>query len=274
MGLGDDLISTSIARKAFAKIGKPVCIGDGSRVEWSPVFENNPKIAKEAFEGCVWVRTYKGARPYLEANEPDRLVYKPSFRVEPGEIYFSDAEMRIFNEFKYCVLIEPNVKRLPLSRNKEWGWQKWQQVIEALPELRFVQMKTGKYKLEGVELVSSPGIRHGFSMVRECALFVGTDGALHHTAAALGKPAVVVWGGLASPVNLGYDTHVNLHAGSKPCGSKLPCMHCQQELEKITVDMVVDAIRKEHGRITGSSGADSNGIKAGLGERACVAQAA
>jgi ADP-heptose:LPS heptosyltransferase len=272
MGMGDHLISTAMAKKAYARIGEPVVIGDGSRVEWSPVFANNPKIAKEAFEGCLWVRSYKGARPYIESNEPDKLIYKKDFRAEPGEIFFSDEEMKFFADFKNFVLIEPNVKRLPLSKNKDWGHEKWQKVVNALPHIQFVQMKTGKYKLENVKLVDSPGIRHGFAMVRQCDLFVGTDGALHHAAAALGKPAVVVWGGLASPVNLGYSTHVNLHAGSKPCGSKFPCLHCQYELEKITVEMVIEAIKKEHGRITGSE--NSKSVPAGVGERGCIAETA
>lgn len=251
MGLGDHIISTSVAKRAFAKVGKPVCVGDGSTVEWSPVFHNNPKIARESYAGCVWVRTYKGARPYLSGNDAEKVIYKKSFRVEPGEIFLDDVEKTLFQEHNDFVLIEPNVKRLPLSRNKDWGHLKWQEVVKALPHIKFVQLKTGKHKLEGVDLVGSPGIRHGFAMLNRALLFIGTDGALHHAAAALGKPAVVVWGGLASPVNLGYDTHVNLHAGSQPCGSKFPCMHCQQELEKISVEHVVEAVRKEHARVAG-----------------------
>jgi hypothetical protein len=261
LGLGDHIISTSIVRRAFEKVKKPVCIGDGSVAEWSPVFENNPKIAREPYPGVSWVRTYKGARPYIERVEEERLVYKKHFRVEPGEIFLTDSEKHIFDGYENAILIEPNTKRLPLSKNKDWGIGKWQAVVDALPEFKFVQLKTGKYKLQGVEHIGSPGIRHGFSMVYKTRLFVGTDGALHHAAAALNKRAVVIWGGLASPENLGYGFHKNLWAGSKPCGSKTPCFHCQMELEKITVEMVVKAIKDECG-------------KRELGERATVAQAA
>ena len=73
---------------------------------------------------------------------------------------------------------------------------------------------------------------------------MGTDGGLHHAAAALGKKAVVVWGGLVGPNTLGYDTQTNLCKASSFCGSITPCLHCRQALDAITPDMVVEAIRK------------------------------
>ena len=250
MGIGDDIVSTSIAKRAFQKVNAPVCIGDGSEVQWSPVFENNPKIARSPYPGCLWLHCYKGHRPYIADRTPERFVYKPDFKAEPGEIYFSDAERKLWPEYDYpFILIEPNVKNVPFSKNKAWPIERWQAVVDELKDYRFVQMKTGKHKLQGVSLVGSPGIRHGFAMVARAALFLGTDGALHHAAAALGKPAVVLWGGLASPKNLGYDSHVNLHAGSKPCGTLMPCLHCKYEMEKITVEMVVAAVRKEYERV-------------------------
>lgn len=253
MGWGDDLITTSVVKRAYAKVGQRLCVGDGSQAFWSAVFENNPKIAQKPYEGCQWVRTYKGYRPYIKSNEPEHIVYEKDFKAEPGEIFFSQHELDLFPSFDNFILIEPNTKRLPLSRNKDWGPVRWQAVVKALPQFRWVQMKTGKHKLDGVELVGTTSIRQGFAMLRRAAVFLGTDGALHHAAAALGMSAVVVWGGLASPKNLGYDSHVNLHGGSNPCGWKAPCLHCQGELDKITVPMVIEAIKAEYERVANSA---------------------
>lgn len=244
MGWGDDILSTAIARKAFAKVGKPVCIGDGTKAYWSPVFDNNPKIAKEPYAGVSWVRTYKGFRPYIEINEDERLIYKKDFKAEPGEIYFSDAERSLYADLGDFVLIEPNTKMFPLSKNKQWGIEKWQALVNAMPHIRWVQLKTGKYKLDNVEMHKTETIRMGFAFLNRASLFVGPDGGLHHACAALGKKAVVVWGGVASPKNLGYDTHINLHAGSAPCGSKMPCLHCKQQMDYITVPMMIEAVEK------------------------------
>jgi ADP-heptose:LPS heptosyltransferase len=79
-------------------------------------------------------------------------------------------------------------------------------------------------------------------LLSKARFLVTTDGGLHHAAAALGKPAIVVWGGLVSPKILGYDSHINLHSGTASCGSTEPCPHCRKALDWVTVDMVVDAI--------------------------------
>ena len=92
-------------------------------------------------------------------------------------------------------------------------------------------------------------------MLKEAKLFVGTDGGLHHAAAALGIPSVVIWSGFTSPKHLGYDFHTNIHDGSKPCGKfKEICKHCEEKRKAISVDTVYEAIRKELANNTNWSG--------------------
>ena len=77
-------------------------------------------------------------------------------------------------------------------------------------------------------------------------LFVGTDGGLHHAAAALGIPSVVIWTGFTSPRHLGYDTHRNIHDGSEPCGTfHSVCSHCLLKAKNISVEQVLDAVNTE-----------------------------
>lgn len=240
MGFGDDLMTAAIVRKAHQKTGKLVMVGDGNAIHWSEVFDGNPRMTRDIRPDSVWVRSWPGRRPYLDHTKstPKNQAYNQTFKVDPGEIYLTDQELDWpQRDFVY---IEPNVKREVFCGNKDWGFDRWQSVVDRLPAIRFVQGR-GR-SLRGVEQVASESFRHVAGLLSHADLFVGTDGGLHHTAAALGKPAVVVWGGLASPLNLGYDTHTNLHAGSKPCGSFGPCAHCRRELDRITVDMVVTAI--------------------------------
>lgn len=96
--------------------------------------------------------------------------------------------------------------------------------------------------LEGVTQVDTESFRDACSLLSHCRLFVGTDGGLHHAAAAFNKGAVVVWGGYTHPRNLGYESHKNLHAGGEPCGNVKPCEHCKAQMDKISVEMVVKAI--------------------------------
>lgn len=179
-----------------------------------------------------------GARPYIDYTKTDekRIAYNQNYRAEPGELYLTPEEIPEDEDFVY---IEPNTKGT-FGNNKDWGFDRWQQVVDCLPHIRFIQGR-GR-QLRGVEQRNTKSFRHACGLLSKAKFLVGTDGGLHHAAAALGKPAVVVWGGLVSPKILGYDTHINLHSGTHSCGSREPCPHCRKALDWVTVDMVVDAI--------------------------------
>lgn len=238
MGLGDDIIVTSIAKRANTVTGKPVMVGDGTRIIWSEVFRNNPRITDKISPDAVWVKNVSGNRPYIDYSKSDRtkFVWKP-YKVEPGEIYFSADELRW--QQKGFVYIEPNVKG-SFGGNKDWGFNRWQEVVNNLPGIWFVQ-GTGK-KLNNVDQLETKSFRDACALLSRASLFIGTDGGMHHAAAALGKRAVVVWGGLVGPNTLGYDFHTNLCKSKTFCGSQLTCPHCRQALDSITVTEVCDAV--------------------------------
>jgi hypothetical protein len=241
MGHGDQLLATGIARKArLAHPGRKICIGNGHEVEWGEVFDNNPHLSQEIIPGCIWVHSHKGFRPYVdqEKSTKQRFVWKRDFKASPGEIFLTGREMAKWTQTNFAY-IEPNIKGW-LGPNKDWGFNKWQQVVSRLPEITWIQ-GPGR-KLEGVTQVSTESFRDACSLLDRAAFFLGTDGGLHHAAAALGKKAVVVWGGYTHPRNLGYDTHINLHSGVEPCGNLAPCDHCKKAMDRITVDMVVNSI--------------------------------
>ena len=178
-----------------------------------------------------------GARPYIDYTKTtDKKIVFRNYKASPGEIFLKPEEIPDIEGFIY---IEPNTKGT-FGGNKDWGFENWQKVVNSLP-YRFVQ-GWGR-KLDGVEQINTKSFRHACGLLSKADFFVGTDGGLHHAAAALGKPAVVVWGGLVSPKILGYDTHINLHSGTHSCGSRTACEHCRKALEWVTVDKVIDAIR-------------------------------
>ena len=249
MGFGDELMLTGIVKKAYERRKRPIALGRHGKnyldeVLWGEVFDNNPKIDREPGAGAIWVDAIKGNRPYIDyhqtfLNQDGSVAYK-DFRPEPGEIFFSDEEKEKYTQ-KDFIYIEPNVKG-SFSGNKDWGFEKWQEVVKRVPAT-FIQGR-GR-RLDGVEQVDTPTFRDACALLSRASGFVGTDGGLHHAAAALGKPAVVVWGGVVGPDILGYDSHYNLRAkGVRDCGSHKPCQHCKKALEQVTIDEVVDAVRK------------------------------
>lgn len=241
MGIGDWILSTADVAEAHKRHGVRCVVGDGKQVFWSEVFENNPKIAKtlENGERFAWVNNVPMNRPYIEAVTPDRFIYRPEFRAVPGELYLTDEEIRDKEDY---ILVEPHTKDKLTGINKRWPWDRWCEVVRE--PYRFVQTGPEEAKtLPGVERVVTKTFREALSVLSGARLLLTTDGALHHAAAALGVPAVVIWGGVASPVNLGYESHINLWSGSVPCGThRFFCSHCREALEAISVEQVKEAL--------------------------------
>jgi ADP-heptose:LPS heptosyltransferase len=175
-------------------------------------------------------------------------VFAP-YRATPGELYLSAAETQAAAQTVRplaarglpLVSIEPHVAFGP---NKQWPLPRWQAVVAARRDrVSFVQPAYGLPVLGGVTPVPS-SFRGYCAVLAGCAAHVGAEGGLHHAAAALARPAVVLFGGRIHPRITGYDGHVNLYvdAPGSPCGMVAPCEHCRRCLEAISVEMVVDAL--------------------------------
>jgi ADP-heptose:LPS heptosyltransferase len=95
-------------------------------------------------------------------------------------------------------------------------------------------------KLSGVRQVHSRGIRQGLAYLAQARLYIGPEGGLHHAAAALNIPGVVLFGGFIPPQITGYIIHANLTGGdTEACGILGRCLHCKQAMQRITVDEVL-----------------------------------
>jgi hypothetical protein len=244
MGLGDWIMASSEAKELHEAHGKQVVFTDGDRVFYDrQVFANNPRVLERAEGDFLPILNYPSRRPYVAGFKPAQIVYRPEFRAKPGELFLTDEERSLRLPGRYAV-VEPHVKRDPKFStvgNKDWGWFNWQRLVKGL-DMPLVQLGAGPF-LEGVQEMPTRTFREALGVLSGASLVVTTDGALHHAAAALGLPAVVIWGGYSSPVNLGYETHLNLWDGVEPCGSyRFPCQHCKRALKAISVERVREAI--------------------------------
>ena len=246
MGLGDWLMATAEA-KHYNELHKlPVAFKSPKtgKFFWSEVFRNNPRILKDPYPGqqFVAIQNSSGSRPYIKAITTEKIVYNMDFRAEPGELFLTEEEKK--TGIPGCVLVEPHTKEKEFSRNKAWPWERWQKLVNEV-NLPWVQCGSSEMKsLEGVRRVVTESFRESLGYLYNCSLVVTTDGALHHAAAALNKPAVVLWGGLAPYKTLGYDSHINICHEEKFCGSLNTCPHCRTAMEKITVEEVKQAIHE------------------------------
>ena len=244
MGLGDWLMASGDAKEANERTGKKVKLGDGSRMFTDiQVFSNNPRMALKLDTDVVWVNNYPSSRPYLKGTNKGKLLFNDDYKPRVGEIYFSHEEQKDIDKIDGdYIIVEPNVKKI-YAHTVNKAWHGWEQLLKHdLPWLQLGDVSVDRY----TNWKETATFRDALKVLSKAKLFVGTDGGLHHAAAALGIPSVVIWTGFTSPRHLGYDTHRNIHDGSEPCGTyDSVCQHCLLKSKAITVEQVLDAVNTE-----------------------------
>lgn len=137
--------------------------------------------------------------------------------------------------------------RKPGAINKDWPFERYQAVADALIKQgrKVLQFDYGLGPmLNGVVRVPTRQFRDALAVLSYAGLYIGPEGGLHHGAAAVGIPAVVIFGGWVPPAVTGYASHINLTGGATEwCGNFAACAHCRQALDRISVDEVIDAAK-------------------------------
>ena len=241
-----------MARGAAAR-GKRIAFGDGKRIRWDQhsemIFRGNPNIAPPTVSNASnleWIAFYKGSRGYNRQGD-GRWEWNLSFRSVPGEIFLSREEKAYADLYaRGSVLIEPNVPTFKLcSPNKQWPVDRYEQLSARLRAAGHTVVQFSypgaSYRLDRVQQIRTSTFREALAVLANAALYIGPEGGLHHGAAAVNTPAVVLFGGFVPPAVTGYDTHTNLTGGVEACGSFKSCPHCLAAMQAISVDEVYAA---------------------------------
>ena len=266
MGIGDEIMAAAEARRAYA--GEPTLIVDKNGApRWHSVWRGVPHVLPpgRATAGSPRLLNAAGARPYIDyaamkrrdgprydpRNLDQSWIWKQGWRPAKGHIHLSDEEReraRVRLEphrhaGRSIYILEPSLKP-KASPNKQWGHDRWQALVQHLYGAVLLQVGAEcAVKLQGTQFIGTPDFHAAAALLEASDGYIGPDGALHHAAAALGVPAVVIWGGYSSPDNLGYDGHKNLTGGvTAACGSRRHCNHCAAAMTAITPDQVAAAI--------------------------------
>lgn len=260
-------MASGMARGASAR-GKRVAFGDKElrKIRWDhnseEVLRYNPNVAlpgEEDRRDLEWIRYYKGHRIYNVQASRSKWGWQRSFRVTPGEMYFTDEELRAAESVgEDFVLIEPNVPNWKsVAPNKQWSPTRYAAIADELSArgLEVVQLEFGeKFRLTSARKVKTSSFREASAILHRAKLFVGPEGGMHHSAAADAKtvdgvlvqgyvPAVVIFGGFIPPEITGYSFHENVAVG-EACGQFVPCAHCAEAMDQITVEEVLSRIDK------------------------------
>lgn len=234
MGMGDEILATGQARRA----GEPCQIISGRGAQrWVEIWRDNPLICRPGQKG-LQVRNGPSARPYIDyvRSREKRWVWNEAFEPTPGDLPWCSPDSR----GEGGIVVEPHLKR-GASPNKDWGWHRWQEMINRRPDLPWIQMgRPGTVLLDGVRFVPTDSFEAACRVLMAARCSVLPEGGLHHAAAALGRPAVVLFGSYITPAQTGYAMHRNLWVDDpEGLGWRTPSDACKRAWEAITPELVL-----------------------------------
>lgn len=242
MGIGDEImVSGEVRARAGTTARRFAILNRQDEHRFHEVWERNPRIAKPGEPHDEKLKICGHHRPYIERYDATRFFWR-EYAPPRGEFYFNEPEKEFGRRSAGRVILEPHIKP-GASVNKDWGWMRWNSLARLLLQrgMRVTQLGPPHTRLlVGAELVVTATFRQAAAVVAGARVVVGPDGALHHAAAALGIPAVVIRGGFIGPRVTGYAGQVNFFAGDElGCGMRLPCEHCAQAMAAITPEQVL-----------------------------------
>lgn len=248
MGLGDCLMSIGEAKRIHQRTGQPVLITDprGMPVR-SDLFTGVPYLLTKPERGIRYQRHVNspGHRPYIKLKTAERWYWN-KYRPEPADVVLTQAEHEFAEGIsRPFIVLEPHVKAVG-HRNKDWGWTHWEDLATLLrrDNHRVIQMvRPGEKVLRHAEGAQVPEFRKALAVLGQATLYVGPEGGLHHGAAAMRTPAVVLFGEFISPDTTGYANHANLFASNQACGLRTDCPGCRKAMQAIAPEEVATQVR-------------------------------
>lgn len=213
---------------------------------WYDVWANNPRIAQPGEIGQFhdWCPRENYRRPYTALKTKERWTWKP-YRPPVGELYFTEAERAFAAQYPPRVVIDIDIK-YGASPNKQWGRENWKKLAEMLKRAEVETYQMGPLPplmMPGATFAKTEAIRQAAALIANSRAVICHEGALHHIAAAVGTPAVVIYGGYVSPAVTGYDGQESLFTGGGlGCGMRVACQHCREAMAAITPEMVIEAL--------------------------------
>jgi ADP-heptose:LPS heptosyltransferase len=167
------------------------------------------------------------------------------------KLYLQDKEItEIKSEFDYdYIAIAPFGKQKYSRNRKEWGFDRFQQVVDAFPNLQFIQIGMANDQLlKNVVDARGRRIRESALIIYNSLFFLGLEGGLMHLSKAVGKRSVIIYGGLVARESSAYIENINIDnpISCSPCFrtrfkfEDCPSMECMAD---ITPEIVITQVK-------------------------------
>lgn len=248
-------MATHHAHEQFMETGQRVCIVDKEgNARTHDIWQHNPEIARIYKEGKILnpLAFNSSCRPYIQYDKitPEQWVWNTDYSVKPGKIVLGPGEhneiQRLYkNKLDHYIIIDPHVKGVN-QINKSWGFAKYQDLVFLNPNLPWVQFQYNNLPmLKGVNFIQTHSVRALVTYTSYAKAIVCNEGGLHHVAAALGIPGVVIFGGFIPSAITGYSIHTNIGNDEDHYCGRIPiCAQCRIIMQGISVEQVHSELHK------------------------------
>jgi len=256
MGVGDEIVAAGQAQCLYdADPSARVAIyGKDGQPRWHPIWDGNPIIARphEVVAGERVHRLVSGpdCRPYITYpfTKDTGWTLNRDFRCKDhiAKLYLTPAELargvQARENYGPYVLIEPFTKH----KNFRWSLKLWAQLVEACPDLTFVQHVHRESEYVQGARYETATFREACGLIASADAYVRSESGLCHAAAALGIWQVTLFGGCMDPYVMGCYPKQAVIADTNPgspCGRWHPCGHCTDVMDSISVGHVAAPLR-------------------------------
>jgi hypothetical protein len=260
MGIGDEIMASGHALAEHKRTGKRVKILDvAGRPRFDVMWHGLPWIAQPHERGdFATVKNGPQCRPYISYpfgrdigqrwTDWRARDHMGAIALTPAEQRFAKVETTGLGRGGRFFVIEPGIEAKS-NPNKQWGAVNWAELAGLMiaDGLTVVQLGPAARPdwSDGIRQIRTRSFRMAAAVLARAAGAVLPEGGLHHAAAVLGVPAVVLFGGHISPEVTGYDGHVNIadRGPGSPCGRWMPCRHCRDVWQGLAPADVYAALR-------------------------------
>lgn len=280
MGYGDEIIASFVVSEVGKRFpDKKIAISKPNSFpmlrRWdkqqSQIYQNNPYLINPAAFGhihksdLVYYPDWRGNRPRRfdksifskkivplnpevfdwldEKYYTDEAGHK-RFKAYPGSIFFSEEENSKINHLKKKYGDHILINTLSASTNKDWGIANWSEFVKQISS-RHKMIHPSKSKIDSLPFYETKSFRDLLMLISSVKAVVTTEGGVHHAAAALGIPAVVLFGGRMNVEMMGYQDHLNIsiNMGRTPCHcrSGASCEYCEKCWRNLSPLMVYES---------------------------------
>ena len=267
MGLGGNLMWTSLAREIYERENKKVVFVSKNGIMKDTVFLNNPYISFNIKEKNIKQLNlkFKFVPEWISENKwntsQHAIISRCNYfkitnpKVKCNLFFSKKEEEKIHSVVRELpekfLLIEPYAKKT-WTPNKQYPLEKWQKIVDKIKEIiPVVQCSLpGQKILNGVTDVSKKinSFREACLLAKYSKLFVSTEGGLMHGCNAVGTKCVIIFCPMFDPMYTKYDNVVDIWVRDENhfnCFHPKKCMKCLELMEKHDENIVIETIKKE-----------------------------